>query len=74
MTSIPDSYGFFDIEMIEADGLHTAKVYLIGLNDTRALLAEATLETVSAAFRMAVNEAMDQLATLGREVQQAREK
>lgn len=72
MTSTWFPNGFFDVEMIEADGRHTAKIYLRGMDDTRALLAEETFQSNEVAFQNAVEKAMDQLAVLGRKVQEAR--
>lgn len=69
-TWFPNS--FFDVNMIEADGKHTARVYLRGMDDTRALMAEATFESQELAFRNAMDKALDQIAVLGRKVQEAR--
>jgi hypothetical protein len=64
--------GFFDINMIEADGKHIARVYLRGMDDTRALMAESIFENQDLAFRNAIDKALDQIAVLGRKVQEAR--
>lgn len=64
--------GFFDVEMIEGDGSHTAKVYLRGMDSTRALMAEATFQNNEIAFQNAMEKALDQIAVLGLRVQEAR--
>lgn len=64
--------GFFDVEMVEEPGRYTAKVYLRGMNESRALIAEATFRSNEVACKNAIDNAMDRIAELGRTVDRTR--
>ena len=64
--------GFFDVEMIEKAEWNTVKVYLRGMNNTRALMAEATFKNNDDAYRNAMDNAMDRILGLAHTVQLVR--